>query len=291
MDRGEHPMSTVTVGGILLDARTATSDRFTADVAGWLDGPPVRSGLQAKAQQDGAWDGSGSRTERLLDVAGFVQEATPAAADAALRQLTALRPQAVYEVVVDNPDVGVLACLARLMVPARSEWFGDRAFTYSLTLAAPDPLLYGPPTYGSASLASATPGAGRVWPREWPTDWGIAPGTTPGAVSPAPANAGTAAYWPRLRIDGPVLNPVVTLMETGAWVRYNGELLAGQWLDWDMANRRVLLQGQVSVRHWPVTFSGNWLAIPVGGASITWTADTADPAALLHVFGYERAVS
>src|SRR5665647_2995019 len=106
MDRGEHPMNTVTVGGILLDRQTATSDRFTADVAGWLDGPPVRSGLQAKAQQDGAWDGSGSRTERPLEVTGFVEEATPAAADAALRELTALRPQAVYEVVDDLPELG-----------------------------------------------------------------------------------------------------------------------------------------------------------------------------------------
>ena len=123
----------------------------------------------------------------------------------------------------------------------------------------------------------------------WPTDWGIPEGVTPGAVSVP--NAGTAAYWPRLRIDGPVLNPVVTLMETGAWVRINGAILAGQWVDMDMANRRVLLQGQVSIRHWPVTFSGNWLAVPVGSGSITWTADTADPAALLHVFGHERAVS
>lgn len=281
-------MRTVTVGGILLDAQTATSVRAVADVVGWLDGPPVRSGLQAKAQQDGAWDGSGSRTERPLEVIGFIEEATAAAADAALRELTALRPQAVYEVVVDNPDVGVLSCLARLLVPARSEWFGDRAFTYSLTLAAPDPLLYGPATYGTANLASSTPGAGRVWPRVWPTDWGIPEGTTPGAV--LVPNAGTAAYWARLRTDGPSLNPVVALVETGAWVRYNGSLLAGQWLDWDMANRRVLLQGQVSVRE-KVTSSGNWLAIPVGGASIAYTADTADPAALLHVFGHERAVS
>jgi len=281
-------MRTVTVGGVLLDQQTATSVRFTADVVGWLDGPPVRSGLQAKAQQDGAWDGSGSRTERPLEVLGFIEEATPAAADAALRELTALRPQAVYEVVVDNPDVGVLSCLARVVGKVTSEWSGDRAFEYAIPLAAPDTLLYGPPTYGSASLASATPGIGRVWPRVWPTDYGVPPGATPGAV--LVPNAGTAAYWARLRTDGPSLNPVVTLMETGAWVRYNGSLLAGQWLDWDMANRRVLLQGQVSVRE-KVTSSGNWLAVPVGGASIAYTADTADPAAVLHVFGYERAVS
>ena len=163
-----------------------------------------------------------------------------------------------------------------------------RHAAWSVTLAAPDPLLYGPPTYGSAGLASATPGAGLLYPLAYPLDYGLPPGVTPGAVSVP--NAGTAAYWPRLRIDGPVLNPVVTLVESGAWVRYNGSLLAGQWLDWDMANRRVLLQGQVSVRQ-RVTSSGNWLAVPVGGGSVVWTADTADPAALLSVWGFERAVS
>jgi len=281
-------MRTVTVGGILLDQETATSARAVEGVVGWLDGPPVRSGLQPKAQQDGAWDGSGSAAERPLEVLGFIQEATPAAADAALRELTALRPQSVYEVSVSDTEVGTLSCLSRLMSPARSEWFGDRAFTYALTLAAPDPLLYGPPTYGSSGLASATPGAGLLYPLAYPLDYGIAPGVTPGAVSVP--NAGTAAYWPRLRIDGPVLNPVISLVESGAWVRYNGSLLAGQWLDWDMANRRVLLQGQVSVRQ-RVTSSGNWLAIPVDGGSVVWTADTADPAALLSVWGFERAVS
>jgi hypothetical protein len=104
------------------------------------------------------------------------------------------------------------------------------------------------------------------------------------------ANAGTAPYWPRLRVDGPVTNPVVTLVESGAWVRFTGSLLAGQWLDLDMVNRRVLLQGQVSVRQ-NVSSSGDWLSVPPGGGSVTWSADTADPAALLSVWGYEMAVS
>jgi len=257
---------------------------------GWHDGPPMRTARPQKAQQAGSWGATGHAGERIMTFRGKALAASTAAMEAAARRLAAVLASGGMGELVGSSDYGTLSASVTLEDAPQFDPLTDRIGAWQLTLAAPDPLLYGPPTYGSASLASSTPGAGRVWPREWPTDWGIAPGTTPGAVSPAPANAGTAAYWPRLRIDGPVLNPVVTLMETGAWVRYNGELLAGQWLDWDMANRRVLLQGQVSVRE-KVTSSGNWLAIPVSGASITWTADTADPAALLSVWGYERAVS
>jgi hypothetical protein len=204
------------------------------------------------------------------------------------QQLAALRPQQVVEFIVANSSIGTLSAMVRVTVGVKPAWIGDTAFEYTMTVTAPDPLKYGPPTYGWANLSTSTPGAGRIWPRAWPTDWGIPAGVTPGAV--AVANAGTAAYWPRLRVDGPSPNPTVSMVETGAWVRYGGTLLAGQWLDFDMANRRVLLQGQVSVRQL-VSSSGDWLAVPVGGGSVAWTDDGGDPAAKLSVWGYEMAVS
>jgi hypothetical protein len=101
-------------------------------------------------------------------------------------------------------------------------------------------------------------------------------------------NVGTATYWPVLRIDGPVINPVVTVNETGDWVRINRTVLAGQWLDIDAANRRVMLNGSVSLAG-AVTYSGRWLGIPPGGASLSWNADTADAAARLTINGFEGA--
>ena len=280
--------NTVTLGGVLLDVDDGTSFRAVGDIPGWDDAPDIRDGLTAKAQQDGAWDGTGFDDARVVDVDGLVDEATPQAAYAVLRQLQALRPQSVQELVVVNAAIGSLSALTRVTVGVKPVWYGDCAFEYTLTVTAPDPLKYGPATYGTATLSASTPGAGRVWPRVWPTDWGIPAGVTPGAV--AVANAGSAAYWPRLRIDGPSLNPTVSMVETGAWVRYGGSLLAGQWLDLDMANRRVLLNGQVSVRQF-VTSSGDWLAVPPGGASITWTDDSGSAVALLSMWGSEGAYS
>jgi len=278
----------VSVGGILLDVDNGSSFRVTEDLPGWDDAPAVRSGLITKAQQDGDWDATGFSDGRVVTITGTVAEATPQAAYAVLQQLAALRPQQVVEFIVANSSIGTLSAMTRVTVGVKPVWIGDTAFEYTMTVTAPDPLKYGPPTYGYATLSTSTPGAGRIWPRAWPTDWGIAPGVTPGAV--AVPNAGTAAYWPRLRIDGPSPNPTVSMMETGAWVRYGGTLLAGQWLDFDMANRRVLLQGQVSVRQL-VSSSGDWLAVPVGGGSVAWTDDGGDPAAKLSVWGYEMAVS
>jgi hypothetical protein len=278
----------VSVGGILLDCDTGGSFRVVTDLAGWDDAPAVRTGLITKAQQDGDWDATGFSDGRVVTITGAVAEASGQDAYAVAQQLAALRPQQVVEVVVVNDSIGTLSAMARVTVGVKPSWIGTLAFEYTLTVTAPDPLKYGPPTFATATLSTSTPGAGKVYPVAYPLDYGIAPGVTPGAV--AVANAGTAAYWPRLRILGPVTNPVVTLVESGAWVRFTGSLLAGQWLDLDMANRRVLLQGQVSVRQ-NVSSSGDWLSVPVGGGSVTWSADGADPAALLSVWAYEMAVS
>jgi hypothetical protein len=277
-----------TLGGVLLDVDDGTSFRVVGDIPGWDDAPDIRNGMQTKAQQNGAWDGTGFDDARVVALVGLVDEATPQAAYAVLRALSALRPQSVHELVVVNAAIGSLSATVRITVGVKPAWIGDTAFEYTLTVTAPDPLKYGPPTFATATLSTATPGAGKVYPVAYPVDYGIAPGVTPGAV--LVANAGTAAYWPRLRILGPVTNPVVTLVESGAWVRYAGSLLAGQWLNLDMANRRVLLQGQVSVRQ-SVSSAGDWLAVSPGGGSVTWSADTADPAALLSVWSYEGSWS
>jgi len=277
-----------TLGGVLLDVDDGTSFRVVADLPGWDDAPAIRDGLTSKAQQDGAWDGTGFDDARVVNLSGLVDEATPQAAYAVLYQLAALRPQSVHELVVVNAAIGSLSAMVRVTVGVKPVWIDDTAFEYTLTVTAPDPLKYGPPTFATATLSTSTPGAGLTYPRAYPLDYGIAPGVTPGAVSVA--NAGTASYWPRLRILGPVVNPVVTLVESGAWVRYAGSLLAGQWLDLDMANRRVLLQGQVSVRQ-SVSSAGDWLSVPPGGGSVTWGADGSGPAALLSVWAYEMAVS
>jgi hypothetical protein len=119
-------------------------------------------------------------------------------------------------------------------------------------------------------------------------NYGVPPGVTPGALTLS--NTGAVSYFPRLRINGPVTNPVVTLVETGDWVRYNAVLPAGQHLDinWTVPRRVTIGDNPVSVRNL-ITYSGNWLAVPSGGGSLSYSADTADPAATLSVWSYQGA--
>jgi len=279
----------VTIGGVVLTSDDgADGMRVVTTLVGWDDAPAARTSLQPRMQQDGAWDAAGTSSERVVDITGRVHAATPGEAYAAQRQLAALRPQAVYELLVDNDAIGPLTVMARITSAVKTVWYGDRSFSYDLQVTAPDPLKYGARSFATAGLSSDTPGAGLLYPLAYPVDYGIPPGVTPGAVRVA--NAGTTQYWPTLRIDGATTNPVATMVETGAWLRYGAVLASGQWLDIDLANRRVLLQGQVSVRH-HVTFGGDWLSVQPGGGSITWTADVADSAAQLSVWGREGAWS
>jgi len=244
----------------------------------------LRRDRAEKAQQSGAWESTGFTSSLPITARG--QAVYPDAESAALerREILALAGGGQYQMAVGDAlgeGTRIVECDSLVVSPVQ-----DRMFTWSLVVTACDPLLYGPPTYNFTGLATASGGAGLTYPLTYPLDYGVTPGTTPGAMQAL--NAGTASYYPRLRIEGPVTNPVVTLAETGDRIAYRGTIAAGQWLDIDCGARRVLLNGQVSMRHL-VSAQGNWCAIPVRGGSLSWTADTADPAATLSFWAYEGA--
>jgi len=256
------------------------------DLQGWHDGVAMRRSRQERAQQDGAWASTGNMAGRPITASGMARFSNPTNAKVASRNLRRIVGGGRADMMVVDSG-GELHSTVELDGDIKVAWLNELMFNWSVLLFAPDPLLYGIPKFGAAVLTGAV-GTGLPYPLVYPRDYGVPAGQTPGAV--AAGNVGTAAYWPRLRVDGPVTNPVVTLNETGDWVRFNGAITAGQWLDFDLANRRVLLNGQVSLRQF-VSSSGRWLVVPPGGGSVSWVADTADPAALLSVWSYEGAWS
>jgi hypothetical protein len=257
----------------------------TEDVAGWFGSPPVRRTSELRAGQHGQRPTSPLRGGRTVTLSGKVYAPDSVTLEAAARRISAApltgtlsgaSPWGALLADVEQDDGdGVLFAHVS---PIIGRW--------SITLTAPDPLLYGPPSFTSTALSGSAGGTGLTFALAFPLDFGTAPGVTPGVVEVP--NAGTETYWPRIRIDGPVPNPKVTVNETGDFVRLGFTLSASQWVDVDCGNRRVLLNGQSSITRY-VTFSGNWLAIPPGGASMSITADAADPAAALSVFHYEGA--
>lgn len=280
--------NTFVLGGLVLDQDAGDSARVVMSAVGWDDAATVRSSLTDRSQQDGAWDSTGFLGPRVITINGNVAGATAQEAADFRDQLLALSPQQPLTLQVSTDGLGVRSATVRVTVGAVITWKGPWAFDYTIVVTAPDPTKYGDAVFSQASLRSTAVGTGLVYPLAYPRNYGTPAGQTPGSL--ALPNAGKVAYWPRLRVDGPVPNPVITLNETGDWIRYNGTVAAGQWLDIDLANRRVLLNGSVSVRQ-NVTSSGSWLAVPPGGGSISWVADAADPSALLSVWSYQGAWS
>jgi hypothetical protein len=277
------------VAGFPLTGEDGYGCEWTVEaVDGWFVGGGLRSSAQPRSQQNGSWRGRVYRDGRVLTLRGKVFCPDTTTLEQAGRRLSALLADGGFGECIGSSPAGTLSSLVQLDDDTLFDPISSNMATWQVTLGSEDPLLYGPEEFAQTTLAASAGGAGRVWPRVWPNDWGVPPGVTPGAITVA--NAGTASYFPRLRIDGPVTNPLVTLVETGDFVRFNGFVAAGQHLDinWGVPRRVTLGDNPVSVRHL-TSSSGNWLAVPVGGGSIAYSADDADPAAVLSVWSYEGA--
>lgn len=277
----------VSIGGFVADVNSPTDSRLTTKITGW-GSAPVRLDAQDRAQQDGGFDSQPVRSARLITVEGYVDQPTHAAAQAVSDELCSLSLRQLHEFAVDNEAIGSRSAMVRVAAAVEPDWDTSESFSYVLQLWAPDSLKYGPAWFGSTTLAgSAGAGIGRVWPRAWPRDWGVPAGVTPGSVTVP--NAGTAPYWTRLRIDGPVLNPVVRCLETGDWVKVGANVVTGQWVDVDTGERHVTYGANADDLRYLTDASGLWLVVPPGGATFTYEADSADAASTLTVFGYEGA--
>ncbi|MFF3516123.1 phage distal tail protein [Streptomyces sp. NPDC002573] len=105
-----------------------------------------------------------------------------------------------------------------------------------------------------------------------PITTGVAdPSERPGWV----VNGGDVAAWPALRIDGPVTNPKVWVVETGRYLQLQTSLAAGEWIDIDTrpGTRWVLRSGSGNAA--PALTAGSRLdlfQIPPGTSEIRWTA-------------------
>lgn len=276
----------VIIGDFIADIDGGPDSRVTAKITGW-GSAPQRLSIEERAQQDGAWDATGFSGSRPIGVEGVVMMDDPVAAMAVADQLASLTSHRAYRFTVDNAAVGARWCMVRVEVGVDPEWLGDTAFTYAMQLRAMDPLKYGPEWYGPLTLGAVGGGTGLQYPLVYPRDYGQAPGTTPGSL--LLPNAGTAAYWPTIRADGGLTNPVWSLAETGDWIRYGGVIPEGQHVDIDCAMRRVTVgDNPVSVRRL-VTSSGSWLAVPPGGGTLTCTADGFTSTHSVGVWGYESA--
>lgn len=255
------------------------------EVTGWHS-VTKRRDRQERMQQAGAYPSTGFAQSLPITARGTAVYPSAEAAALERRELVALAADSVPLTIVDAAGewTRVVETDALVVDPVR-----DTMLSWSLVVTACDPNVYGPATFSQTTLAASAGGTGLTYPLTYPRDYGVPPGVTPGAITLA--NAGTASYHPRLRIDGGVTNPRITLAETGDLIALDFTIPEGQWVDINAGKpREVLLNGVLSLRN-RVSYVGNWCAVPVGGGSLSWTADAFTSTHSLSAWGYEGAWS
>lgn len=259
--------------------------KVTKDV-GWAAAPAPRVERTPRVSTDGVHPARSTRDARLIVLEGKAEAPDAASRDAAIDRFTALFAGGRGQVLTVADQHLTRHAYVELDGEPSTDALSTRVFTWSIRMLAPDPLKYGPEQVASVGLPTRGSATGVLFPLAFPLDYGVTSGASAGEL--LLGNPGRAAYHPRLRIDGPVTNPRVWMVETGAEVRLGMTVPVDQYVDLLLRDRRVLLQG-VASRRFAVTYAGDWLAVPPGGGTLRWEADSFDDRATLWAWAPDGA--
>ncbi|GCD46110.1 phage distal tail protein [Streptomyces paromomycinus] len=120
-----------------------------------------------------------------------------------------------------------------------------RTGTAAIEWYCPDPRLYSLAEH-TATTTAYSPSAGRTYPLTFPRVYGAAGSSGRLTIS----NSGDSEAYPQLRIDGPVAQPIVEHIGSGATLALSGTLQPGEYLVIDTRTRAVLLMGSAPRRDW-----------------------------------------
>lgn len=247
----------------------------------------ARSGQgAARPRGHGSWAGPEYLAEAVVPLQILVK------ADSAAQWLARHRAlQAAFRPVgPGEADVEFRYCLAgsefvmfgrpRMVEPDMQTYSGD--VVTRCGFVALDPLHYSG-AERTQTLSLPTTSGGLTLPLTAPLS--IAATFTSGRA--AIANAGSAEVGLKIRIDGPVFEPRVSLLvgATTTTLRLFLTVEAGQWLEIDTSDhaRTVYLNGQASRRNFAAADRGNWPSLPTGPAEIAFNASAYSATAQLTV--------
>lgn len=143
-------------------------------------------------------------------------------------------------------------------------------------LQAADPRIYSA-LVSSDGVGLPTGGGGVTFPLTFPIVFGSPTGGELRVV-----NDGSFPVEPFLRITGPATNPRVGSLMTDRAMAFNLTLAPGEWLDIDVPNRSVLLNGTAD-RYSALTRDSRWFELLSGPNDLTFRADDYDAGARLSV--------
>jgi len=250
---------------------------ITGDLAGWWGSPGVTLDVQQRTADHGGWGGRSWLTPRTITLEGEILAPDRETLLGAIDRVHAAAALDATTLRIVEPGGVDRSCEVRRAAPVAVATLGTAA-SWSVQLIAQDPRRYGPMVGPLITGLPASVG-------------GLAPPVTPpltvGATvvqgSVRVVNAGTIGARPLLRIDGPVQQPRIVVLDESGTVRalaYNGNLSAGEWLSIDTDTHAVLIGGTVSRRGlvsgtWPEIPANSWADVQFRAAAYSATATLA----------------
>lgn len=268
---------TATLGDLPLGAVDSAGVAWVLqDLDGW-DSPEVRSELQQRESDHGAWQTPVYYGERPITLAGTIVAPDRAALDDAMDRLRAA--VSLADTVLTVAETVPKCCMVRRSGKVLARYTTDTVASYSALVTAADPRRYAVDTQqGSTGLPVTT--GGLTLPATVP--WTITATTVSGQI--AAENRGSMGTPLMLSIAGPVQQPqVLVAMPSGAVLplTYSQDLGAGDVLVIDTAAHTVVLNGDVSRRRFLAVPSG-WPSIPSKATiSLVFRGAAYDSSALL----------
>lgn len=246
-------------------------------VEGIADAPDLRTSDLTLAGRDGLFVGNdllGGRTVTItLDVYAW-SEAEFYEAVRDLRAAFKVGGASELPLSFQLPGIGDGSTLRinargrRLALPQTPQYW-QQASTAVVELFATNPRILADTAQTTTITLNLTAAGGHVWPQSWPMSWG-----GPASSNSIQAtNAGTFNADALYRVDGPIVNPRIENLSTGATFKLGLTIAAGDHVLIDTSTRTVLLNGTAN-RYTTVTTGSTWPVLVPGSNTIRIGADT-----------------
>lgn len=246
--------------------------------------------VDRSATEDGAYEDTGRYLSRIMTLTGVFLPRSESQLVTARQKLVsafdAVRSTTWLEVDEDPPR----GLLVRNNGKTSIDTVRASGLTqFSIQLLAADPIKYAvdqmtqpAPNDGQDFVVyPGTVSTGRAYPRAYTVDSAGTPADQTDDVrvygaqgSPNTCqiyNAGNYPSPPVIYLWGPTLNPHIEIVETGEYMTFTAQLATGQYLQVNVKDKTVLLNGTVSLRG-TMTFDSTWFRLLPGTSTVRYTS-------------------
>lgn len=253
-----------------------------SDIEGWWSLPEADIPTEPRArEEDGSYSEDGRYLARTLTFSGVFLPIAPDALEVSrmklINSLNAVR-RTISLRVDQNPPRQMSVRLSGKSAINTVRQSGLTEFAFELIAADPvkyavDPMERTDGSTEDVTITSGSASIGRGYPRNYDTSTDNLReyGTTGAPNSVQTRNEGNYSTPPVLRIDGPVTNPRIELVETGQLMEFLTSLQLGEYLLIDVKEKTVLLNGATS-RRGTMTFGSDWFMLPPGVSTLKMSA-------------------